>query len=68
MAHSETFNLRVTPEERQQLRDMARRAARSESEFVRLVLRSIRPESVNPGIPAAALPEAKATERTTTAA
>ena len=59
------LGVRLTVPERERVNDLAQRAARTPSAFVRLLLLGVDPESVGPGIPPPPLPEPLDSERET---
>ncbi len=63
MIRSKILGVRLTDPEREHVRELAQRAERTESDFVRLLLLRVDPEHVNPGISSATLLEVEASER-----
>ena len=63
MNHPKILGVRLTDPERERVRELARRAGRTESDFVRLLLRSVGPESISSGIKPPRLPETETYER-----
>ncbi len=51
MNRPKILGVRLTDPERERVRELARRAGRTESDFVRLLLRTVGPESISTGIP-----------------
>lgn len=68
MARTERFELRISPEERRHLRDLAERTRRTEADLIRTLVGQLDVSRVDTGLPVAALLEASATERATAAA
>jgi hypothetical protein len=59
MVRTETFRLRLKPEERQHVRALAERAGRTESDLVRLAVLRLSADDVTVGIPSPASPGVK---------
>ena len=68
MHRTEIVGVRFTTEERQRLRALAERCARTESDLVRLLVLRVNDAAISVGVPVPTLPEASASERELSAA